>query len=59
MSPSQILFHHRLFADGSGVDDGLGIGDLFFPGNGGKNAENFEAKEKRGDGFPEKGVIWF
>jgi len=32
MSPSQILFHHRLFAGVSGVDNGLALGDLFFQG---------------------------
>lgn len=32
MPPSQILFHDRLFAGWGGVDDGLGIDDLFFKG---------------------------
>jgi hypothetical protein len=32
MPPSQVLFHHRLFSGGGGVDNGPGFGDPLFQG---------------------------
>jgi hypothetical protein len=32
MPTSKVLFHHRLFSGGGGVNDGLGFGDLIFQG---------------------------